>query len=490
MRLGIKRFNVSTGGPLVAVMNSADAAELDLHPQDRIRVKRLRSGESLTLVADVGPRGVRPGEIALFEEAFEDLGVPEGTHVDVELAKLPDSLGYIHAKLDGAELVQAQIREIVQDVVGNRISAIELTYFVSGCYAKGLNLREAAYLTNAIVETGERLRFNNNVVLDKHAVGGVPGNRTTMVITPIIAAAGFKIPKTSSRAITSAAGTADTMEVLAPVALSRDRIEKIVRKTNGCMVWGGTMHLAGADERMIMVRHPLSIDPPGMMLASILAKKKAVGATHVLIDIPYGAHAKLATRREAKKLKRSFEKLGKLVGLKVNAILTDGSQPVGNGIGPALECRDVLSVLHGNGPSDLMEKCVFMASEMLKMVGVKDARKRVMEILQSGKALEKFREIVSAQGGRKNLKVPQARLFHAVAAGRSGTVRLLHNKELVKVARAAGSPADKTAGIYLHVKVGHKVGVGDNLFFIHAHNKDKLDNAIQLLETLNPVIIK
>ncbi len=490
MRLRVKKLNVSTGGPLIAVLNRNDAAALGLYAQDRIRIIHLKSKEYVTVVADVDSGGVHPGEIALFEEAFVHVGVPAGTCVNVDLAKLPESLGFIHAKLDGKELSKEQIDIIVSDIVSNKISTVELTYFVAGCYARGLNIREASYLTNAIVDTGDRLHIGGHVILDKHCVGGVLGNRTTMIVTPIIAAAGFKMPKTSSRAITSASGTADTMEVLAPVALSKEKIGKVVRKTNACIVWGGTMRLAGADERMVRVRHPLSIDPPGMMLASILAKKKAVGATHVLIDIPYGLNAKLATRREAKVLKRGFEKIGSLIGIKVHVVLTDGSQPIGNGIGPALEARDVLSVLHGDGPSDLMEKSVMLAAEMLKMAGVRNAKGKAMDILQSGKALAKFKEIVIAQGGRRNFKVPMSEFSYPVVSGSAGTVRVLHNKWLAKIARVAGAPADKAAGIYLNVKVGAKVKKGDGLFFIHAQNREKLDNAVALLKDFYPVVVQ
>lgn len=489
MRLVIKRFNVNTGGPLVAVLNKQDAAKLDLYAQDRIKIKRLRSNKTFVVVADISNKGIKEGEIGLLEEAFERVGVPDGTEVDVDISDLPDSLGYIHSKLDGAKLTKGQIDELVRDIVDNKISTVELTYFVAGCYAKGFDLEESADLTNAIVNTGDKLKFDNKIVLDKHCLGGVPGNRTTMIVVPIIAAAGFLIPKTSSRAITSAAGTADTMEVLAPVNLAMDKIKRALKKTNACIAWGGTMHLAGADELLIRVRHPLSIDPEGMMLASIIAKKKAVGATHVLIDIPFGRNAKVPTLNKARNLKKKFEKIGHMVGLNVHVVLTNGSQPIGKGIGPALEVRDVLSVLHGDGPSDLMEKSVFLASEMLSMVGVKDARSKVLEILQSGKAFRKFREIVSAQGGSRKLAVPRSKFFFAVNSPKDGVVKLLHNRYLVRVARVAGAPSDKVAGIYLNVKQGAKVRKGSNLFFIHAQSKAKLDSAVKLSRSLVPVVV-
>ena len=490
MRLRIKRVNLNTGGPLIAVLSSEDATKLNIYAEERIMIKRLRSGEWVVAVADIGFSGIVPGQIGLFGETFDRLGAADGAAVEVQFARLPESLNFVRAKLDGAKLTKEQIDAIVSDIVGNKLSAIELTYFVAGCYTKGMDIYESAYLTDAIVRTGRKLKFASKMVLDKHCTGGIPGNRTTMIVVPIVAAAGFLMPKTSSRAITSAAGTADVMEVFAPVNLTAERIKRVVKKARACISWGGAMRLAGADESMIRVRHPLSIDPTGMMLASIMAKKKAVGATHVLIDIPYGANAKFATRQEADKIKRKFEKIAELVGLKVNAVLTDGSQPVGNGIGPALDARDVLGVLHGDGPKDLADKSVMLATELLAMAGVSNPKERVLEILESGKAFRKFREIVVAQGGSKGLRVPRAKHFHVVFSKRAGIVSGMHNRHLARLARVAGAPSDKTAGVYLCVKKGSKVRKGDRLFVVYSQSRDKLDNAVELSDDPRLILLE
>jgi len=234
-----------------------------------------------------------------------------------------------------------------------------------------------------------------------NCVGGVPGNRTTMIIVPILTAAGFTIAKTSTRSITSPSGTADTMEVLAPVSHSLEKIKKIIKKTKGCIIWGGTLDLAAADDKLIKLERPLSLDPEGILLASILAKKLAVNSTHILIDIPYGKGAKIETKKEAKRLKRKFTHLGKLLGMQTKAIITDGSQPIGNGIGPALEAKDVLSVLSNKGPEDLKKKSLLMSAKLLKMAGVKNSTKVAKKILESGKAYKKMQEIIKAQGGKK-----------------------------------------------------------------------------------------
>lgn len=481
MKFIVKDINLSTGGPFVAVLNEQDARDMDVYALDRIRIKRLKSGRSAIAVVDISHKGINRGEIGLFDEVIKELEVDEGVSLSVEFAPKPKSITYIRNKLDGATLNDAQINEIINDIVENKFSEIELTYFVSGCYTNGLSMKESASLTRAIVSTGSQLKFRSKVVFDKHCAGGVPNNRTTMIVVPILAAMGYIMPKTSSRAITSAAGTADTMEVLAPVSLHKEKIIEVVNKAGACMVWGGAVGLAAADDLLIRVRHPLRLDPEGMLLASIMAKKKAVGATHVLIDLPYGYEAKFQTKIKAMQLGKKFIELGSLLGMKVKVVYTDGSQPVGNGIGPALEAADVLYVLQGAGPNDLREKSVQLASEMLRMIKVKGPEEKVLEVLNSGKALEKFMEIIAAQGGRKNIKIPKARYCHDVLSIRGGIIRNISNKGISRISRLVGSPQDKAAGIYLRVKRGQAVKSGEVLFTLHSQNKAKLDNAIASL---------
>ena len=487
MKLEIKKINVESGGPWVAVLHEETAKKLGAYPSDRITIARLRLKKEINCVLDVTTTGVKPGQIGLFEETFHKLALPEKSHVDITIAEKPESIHIIKKKLEGHTLSKSEIYQLVKDITDNEFSETELTYFVAATYMKGLSLEETVNLTNAIVETGERLKFKDKVILDKHCIGGVPANRTTMVIVPILASLGYKVPKTSSRAITSASGTADTMEVLAPVSLSKTKIENMVNKVGGCIAWGGAVNLASADDKLIKIRHPLSIDPTGMLLASIMAKKKAAGATHILIDIPCGEGAKIKCDRDAVELKKSFESIAKKLQLKVKVIITDGSHPIGNGVGPALEASDVISVLKGDGPNDLREKCIMMASEMLKLANVKDARALVTEEIDSGRAWEKFKEIVMAQGGRKYLRVPKARYFYNVKATKKGRVKAIHNKVVAEIARLAGAPEDKSAGLYLRVDIREDVTEGMTLFTVYSNSKQDIETVKKRLKTLNPI---
>ena len=479
MRLKAKILNLRTGGLYVVVLNHEDAKSLNIYPADRIEVSRTIKKKSVICVADISSgENVKPGHLGIFDETAKALGLEDKVHIEVKPTERPISVQIIRKKIDGGELKQEDFDQVIRDIANNNLSDIEITYFVAACYTKGMTLSESHFLTNSVVDNAYKLNLKEKIICDKHCIGGIPGNRTTMVVVPIIAAAGFMIPKTSSRSISSPAGTSDTVEVLAPVYLSPEKVKDIIKKTKGIMIWESSLNPKGAaDKKLIDIRHPLSIDPEGMLLASIMAKKKAVGATHVLIDIPIGKTAKVKTYWEAIKLRGKFLKLGRLLKMKTKVIITDGSQPIGNGIGPSLEARDVISVLQNNGPNDLRNKSIALAIEMLKMVNVKNPKKVVLDLIESGKAYAKFMEILYAQGGRKNPIIPLAEYHYSFEAKRNGVVKEMDNYYFSKVARIAGAPKHKTAGIYLRMHVGDHVKKGDELFSIYAETKENLEYA-------------
>lgn len=325
-----------------------------------------------------------------------------------------------------------------------------------------------------------------------NCIGGVAGNRTTMVIVPLLAAAGVYIAKTSSRAITSPAGTADTMEVLAPVVHPIDELRRIVLKTKGCIVWGGAINLAPVDDKLIRIRNTMHLDPRGLLLASIMGKKKAVGAQYLVVDIPVGRGAKIENESDGRSLANDFIQIGDRLGIKTRCLITDGSDPVGFGIGPALECADVLNVLEGKPPTELLEKSCLLAGHILEMVGraeVGRGAEVALKLIQTGKALEKMREIIEAQGGNPKIKIedlPIGQHRYAWKADRAGRVAHVDNKAIAKIARAAGAPKDVGAGVILRCETGDKVNVGDTLFEIVAESEAKLSFAIETAEKVKP----
>jgi AMP phosphorylase len=367
------------------------------------------------------------------------------------------------------------------------LNDIELGAYVSAIYANDLSMSETRSLTEHMTAVGDTLRWNDGVVADKHSIGGVAGNRVTPVVVPLVAAAGAKIPKTSSRAITSPAGTADTLEVFCDVEFTKKRIKEIVEETNGCMVWGGSVNLSPVDDRIIRAENPLSIDPEGQVIASVLSKKKSAGSTHLVLDIPYGEGAKVQDLSDAREMARDFKRVSDHLGIQTECTITRGSSPVGRGIGPVLEARDVLGVLEGEGPEDLRVKSLRLAEILLEICGVEASPER---LLDSGSALEKFREIVEAQNGDPDVTqedlVPGKHSFD-FEADRSGYVTHIDNELVSGVARRAGAPHDKDAGIYLKAEVGDDVSSGDVLFTVHADKREKLEEAREYSDTRHPV---
>ena len=497
MKLKVKDIDIATGWPLVAVMNEIDALKLDLHHGDRVKIKKGKKNVIAIIDISESKKTVPSGQIGLYEEVLIKLNARSGNLVDISLVEKPASIQYIKKKLKGKKLSYGEFYQIIDDIIKNKLSEIEITYFVSACYTKGLDLDETVSLTKAMVNTGEILKLNKYPVMDKHCIGGVAGNRTTMVVVPIIAAAGLTIPKTSSRSITSPAGTADTMEVLCNVCFSIKEIKNIVRKTNACLVWGGSVNLAPADDKIIRIEHPVSLDPEGQLLASILAKKKSVSATHLLVDIPIGKGTKIESRIKALHLKRLFESISKKLGIKIMVVITDGSQPIGNGIGPALEARDVMWVLENDlrQPFDLREKSIKMAGLLLE-IGDKAKKgagaKKALEILKSGAAYKKMIEIIKAQGGKKikaeDIKI--GKFAYNFKANKSGLIIHIDNESISKIAKAAGAPLDNGAGIYFHKHVKNFVKKGDKIFTIYAENKQKLKYSINLLKKTDGVVVK
>lgn len=480
MILKAVKIPVKVGHKFIVVINEKTAHMLDVQPSDRVSVRN--GSKQITCIVDITEsHSIKDNQAALYIETWDELKADKGDKMFVTLASKPESNYYIREKLDGKVLSKQKIDVIVNDIVHDNLSDIEMTYFVSACYINGLNNEETANLTKSIVEHGNRISLEKRIIADKHCIGGVPGNRTTMVVIPIIAAAGITIPKTSSRAITSPSGTADTMETMCNVTNDAKKLQKILEKVGAFITWGGGVDLAAADDRLIRVRHPMSLDPKGMLLASIMAKKYAVGATHVLIDIPYGPQVKTSTIASAMELKKDFQRLGKMLGMKVEVVATRGDAPIGRGIGPVLEAIDVMSVLENkpDAPKDLLKKSIYMAGELLELCGKSkkgEGKKLATKLIESGAALKKMNEIIDAQGRKK--MPPLGKLTYLVVAEKSGKITGVDNKLISHVARVAGAPKNPGAGIAIEKNLGDKVKKGDLLYTIYAENKQRLSNAI------------
>ena len=485
MQLTVDKLSIEAGGPLVVVMNRNDAADLGVISSDRLFV-RYHDLHAICIL-NISTEDT-PGVLGVYGEVATRLGVDDGDEVVVEPARRPESIDYVREKINGQRLTPWKIQRIVGDVVERHLSDIELSAFVTSLHIHGVSMEEVEALSRTMIWSGKQIDFGRSPILDKHSIGGVPGDKTTLIVTPIVAAAGYSIPKSSSRAITSPAGTADRMEALAPVDIPFDKIKKIVNEIGACIVWGGSIDLAPADDLFIRIEYPLSIDP--LLLPSIMSKKKAMGSTHVVVDIPVGVSAKIKTVNEAEQLASDFIELGSRFNMSIECAITEGSQPIGYKIGPILEAREAMETLYGRGPHELIDKATNLAGILFEMVGHENGKQMALDLINNGSALEKMRQIIEAQGGDPSVKpedlVPGEYVYD-VPAPRDGRVLGFNNRDLVKIARAAGTPNDKGAGLELFAKTGDPVFEGKPMFRIYAEKKDKLNNAVKQLETLRPV---
>lgn len=397
------------------------------------------------------------------------------------------ALSAIRKKLVGKTLNYKEIYNIMDQIAKQRLGEVLTTYFAASGYSQGFTNQELYFLTKAMVETGEKLHFQG-IVADKHSIGGVPGNRTTLIVVPIIAAAGFLIPKSSSRAITTS-GTADDMEVLAPVILPKEKIIEIVKKIKACIVWGGNFNIAPADDVIINVEKELMFESFDKIIISIMAKKIAFGANHVVIDLPYGQTLKVTHLKDAEILKNKFEYVANKFNIKIKVLIHRTDEPVGRGIGPILETKDALKVLEQtpDRPMDLEIRSLTLAGNLLELC-VKDAtqklQKQVREnygncigwatkILKDGLAHKKMLEIISEQGGNVNItstKLLPGKFEEKITAQKNCVIRNIDSKNLTLVVKALGAPLQKGAGIYLDKKEGEKVEKGDTICRLYSEN--------------------
>jgi AMP phosphorylase len=494
VKLTAKILDIATRGVL---LDRLDARSIGVMNGDRVQVINPKNGVSVAAVVETTSTIVPQGTIGVYRITNERLHLEDEADIEIREAGRPASLDFIKKKMDGGKLSKEEYLTIIKDVVSDDISSAELTAFITASYINPFDMDEIEHLTRAMVETGEQIKFASRPIVDKHSIGGVPGNKISFLVVPIIAASGLKIPKTSSRAITGAGGTADLMECLAFVEFSASEVQRMTEKIGGCIVWGGATNIAPADDRIIVQEYAFKIDARGQMLASVMAKKFAVGANLVVIDIPVGLHTKVATMQDGRKMAREFIELGERLGMKVECALTYGDIPVGRSIGPKLEVIEALRVLEGaTEPNSFIQKSLSLAGIALEMAGKAPRGSGVaaaQELLTKGKAIEKFRQMIEIQGGDPSVKssdiVPGEHQY-VVNSPASGYVIEMNNRSIISLARTAGAPHDRGAGILLHAKKGNLVKIGQPLFTIYADRSWRLQNAIEEGRRLRPVMVE
>ena len=495
MRLKARNFNWLAGRPVI-ILDKRTADNLNIHVDERVEL--LYKGKKLHAVVDIFSKLVKTNEVGLSYEISRILKTKQKSTVEVSPSEMSESGRLIKKKLSGETLTKEEINTIISELVANNLTEPEISYFVAAEKIQGMSIKETIFLINAMVKNGKKLKFKQKLVADKHCIGGIAGNRTSPLVVAICASegAGLIIPKTSSRAITSASGTADVVETIANVEFSSNQLKKIINKTNASLAWGGALNLAPSDDKIIHVERILHLDVEPQLLASIMAKKIASGSKYVLIDIPYGKGAKVESKKAAIKLGKKFKQIAKHFKLKLEVVYTDGRQPIGNGIGPTLEMLDILAVLQNKpgAPQDLKNKSLYLSAELMKLCKIKNSKQKAKQILDSGKAYEKFKQIINTQNNSKDFekrikKLKLAKFKKIIRAKKSGKITQIDNRKINSLCRILGTPETKSAGVYLHKHVG-KIKKSEKIITIYSESKDKLKDALKFFSEQKPVVIK
>ena len=491
MKLTANYYDLDTNLPVV-LLHMEDCAEIGVADNDRVSVCGNKKVQ--ICMVSMSDTLLERGQVLIPGALMEKLAIESGDVVDVQYMPKPDSVRTIRRKMDGEKLSREEIEGVVKDILDNKLSRIEISAWLTSLYIRGMDIDEIADFTMAMANTGDIIRFSREPVFDFHSLGGVPGNKITPIVVSIVAAAGIMIPKLSSRAISSACGTSDFVETFCDVLIDADRLKTISEEVGGVFAWGGGMNLAPVDDMVIKVEHPLGINPRAQMLASIMSKKVAVGATHLLVDVPTGAGTKVPSIEVARDYARDLMDLGEKIGIHVECAITYADQPVGNAVGPNLEARECISILEGSKhPASVIEKACDCAGIILEMAGMLNGAERARELLESGEAYKKFMEIVVAQGGSPDLKSSDLKPgeFSAdIVSTKSGYVHSINNKDIVLIAKAAGAPSDKGAGMIINYKKGQRVERGDVLMTIYADNEAKLKRAREVAMKYSPMDIE
>lgn len=477
---------------MIVVMNSKDAHEFGVTTERNVHL--CWRDVCLYVSVDFTDTDVEPGQLGMFQDVWLKYGIPSDDLVTLDIPEPPTSMEWIRKKIQGHELNYEEIHEIIGDIAKRRLSTIETTYFAAAYYNPGFNDTEVFYLTKAMADTGDKLDFTDGdptkKVVDKHSIGGIPAKGITPILVPIVASFGLAVPNTSSRSITTPAGTSDMLEVIMPVTLPEEKIIETVRKENACLVWGGSMEIAPADDILITIERPLHMESYEKFLVSIIAKKVAMNVTHLLIDIPYGTGAKVEHLEDVEKVSDAFRQLGSKFGINVDVYAREALSPDGYGIGPVLEIRDVLRIFerHPRRPVMLERLALDMAGRLLELSGAAAQGKGnalARAKLESGEAEEKFWSIAMAQGASRKVSSDDLQIApytYTVKANKSGVISRIGNKEVVKIARALGAPYIKEAGMYIHKLKGDSVHAGDELVTLFATSTERLEVGREVLK--------
>lgn len=402
----------------------------------------------------------------------------------------------ISKKRDGEELTKEEINFFIQKYAQGEIPDYQASAWAMAVYFQGMTAQETTDLTLAIVDSGEKQDLSQvvDIAVDKHSTGGV-GDKTTLVVEPIVSACGLPVGKMSGRGLGFTGGTLDKMESIPGYRCNLSTDEFLAQlKDIGLVLTGQTTDLAPADGKLYALRDVTgTVQSIPLIASSVMSKKIAAGAQAILLDVKIGLGAFMQTEAEARILAGRMVDIAKLAGRTAIALLSDMNQPLGYAVGNALELKEAIDTLRGGGPADFKEHCLDVAGHILILGGIasneKDARLMAQAAIDDARAWSRFRDLVTAQGGDVSYidqpdKLPSAQFIETALSPQSGYLSEIHARIVGETAvelgggRAKkGDPIDHAVGIVVHHKVGDQISKGDPLFTVHANDEDKLAKA-------------
>ena len=394
-------------------------------------------------------------------------------------------------------LSDKEIRFVIDGYVKGEIPDYQVSVLLMTIVFNGMNARELGTLTLAMAQSGNMVDLSNidGITVDKHSTGGV-GDKTTLIIAPLVAACGGKVAKMSGRGLGHTGGTIDKMESIPNLKVSLDQ-DAFIDQVNkiGLAVIGQSEGLAPADKKLYALRDVTgTVDSIPLIASSVMSKKLASGAQAILLDVKVGSGAFMKNIEDARELAKAMVDIGKKNGRSVKAILTDMDRPLGHAIGNALEIREVINTLKGHGPEDLTHECIIMAAHMLvlsRMCDYETALNRVQQALGSGAALERLRLMIEAQGGDSRVidddrVLTIGKFTYDVTSPQDGYITHMNTEQcgIASVMLGAGrtikdGPIDYSAGIVMHKKTGDSVTVGESIATLYASDESLFTNAAQ-----------
>lgn len=483
----------------IVLLNPQQAMAYGITVNSKAEIIRM-NWETLTLDVSFSSN-VTVWTIVIPDDVAKKYGIKNLEMVWVALTEWASmTIAAIRKKMRWEKISYNEIYSIIKDISENKLDDTLMTYYVASSFFYPTTDEETYLTAKAMAECGVMFKYPKwEIIADKHCIGGVPWNETTMAIIPIIASLwGIKIPKNFSKSITSPAATGECVNVLMDINFNKEWIENLVKKLNCCLVRWGWLDLAPADDKLIKVQYPLSMQSKAKVVSSIMAKKYAMWVTHSLIDIPVGPTAKVTSMIEAKDWKKRFEYVWKKLWMKVSVQITDAKEVIWNWVGAVLQVREVLRILqqHPDRPRDLEKKIIFLAWKLIENIGLakwKSAENLARHQIETGAAWKKMQEIIKAQWW-KNPEINSEDLelwkfTYDVKATTSWKIKEINLHDVNTVCRKLGCPVIDQAGMYIYKKLWDKVKKNDILATLYAQDEVSLKAGVERLKEKNPVKI-